>query len=133
MEQYKTLAIRIMLSLLTIICMGSCEDLVIVDLPESHLTGTAVFDDVNTATAALLDVYSSIRDQGILTGNQNGGTFLFAAYSDEMDLYGFDINNNGFYDHLILPSNRNVINWWKNSYYQIYSLNMILEKVGSSV
>lgn len=132
MEHYKIVLIRVMLSMLTILWMGSCEELVLVDLPETHLTGKAVFDNEITATAALMDVYSSVRDQGILTGGQNGVAFLLAAYSDEMNLYGVEINNNGFYEHQVLPTNRNVLNWWKNSYNQIYSLNMILEKVTAS-
>lgn len=112
--------------------MGGCEDFVEVDMPQSQLTGKAVFEEKNTATATLLDAYASIRDEGMIAGTQLGCTYTLASYSDETDLYSSNINIGEFYQHTILSSNGIISEWWNIAYRQIFQLNSMLEGVADS-
>ncbi|MDR6761902.1 hypothetical protein J2Y38_002111 [Flavobacterium sp. 2755] len=111
-----------------ILVLSSCESFLEVDLPKSQLAAPAVFEDYNTAEAALLNIYSSIRDKGILTGTGQGISNTLGNYSDE--LASSEAPNNfslNFYKNSLLPSNTTVSVFWNASYNQIYAANAILE------
>lgn len=110
----------------------SCEEFVSVDLPDAQLTGTMVFQEESTATAALSDIYASMASQGFVSGGQFGASFLWGMYTDELDYYGSDIDTQGWYQHTILPSNDDVNMWWRTAYSQVYQLNAFLEGVSAS-
>ena len=110
------------------ICPLSCESFLEVDLPKSQLAAPAVFEDYSTAEAALLNIYSSIRDKGILTGSGQGISNTLGNYADE--LASSEAPNNfslDFYKNSLLPSNTTVTGFWNASYNQIYAANAILE------
>ena len=119
--------------LVAILCMLSCDDFVEVDLPHSQLTATAVFEDEFTATAALVDIYSKMRNEGVLSGSTTGVSLLMGNYADELDFYG---NPQAaavpFYNNSLTATNRDVKNFWDNSYKQIYAANAIIEGVENS-
>ena len=116
-----------------VLCFISCDSFVEVDLPQSQLSNTAVFHDYLTADAAMADVYSKIRDKGILTGTQLGISNGLGIYADELTFYGPASNAlNGFYTNTILPSNSSVTLFWNNTYNQIYAANAVLEGVEKS-
>lgn len=113
--------------------MISCDSFVEVDLPESQLTKTTVFQDFTTADAAMADVYAKVRDRGVLTGTQNGISNYLGNYADELTYYGSPNNSNlDFYTNTVLPSNSAITLFWNNSYNQIYGVNAILEGVTAS-
>lgn len=119
------------LSLLLI--LNACDSFVAVDLPESQLTNVAVFEDNATANAALTNIYSKIRDNGILTGTNSGISNQLANYTDDMVAYGNPTNPSfPFYNDNVLPSNTSIPDYWNASYNQIYSANAILEGVDLS-
>ncbi|PCE63023.1 RagB/SusD family nutrient uptake outer membrane protein [Sediminicola luteus] len=111
----------------------SCEDFVEVDLPKSQLTGAAVFEDRATATAALMDIYAQLRDDGLLTGGSSGMGNLMGLYADELDFYGDPTQPQAlFHNHGILPSDATVASYWATSYNLIYATNAFLEGVRNS-
>lgn len=113
--------------------MISCDSFVEVELPESQLTKTTVFQDFTTADAAMADVYAKVRDRGVLTGTQNGISNYLGNYADELVYYGPPNNSNlDFYTNTVLPSNSAITLFWNNSYNQIYGVNAILEGVSAS-
>lgn len=120
--------------LLGIFLLGiSCDSFVDVDLPKSQLTSDAVFADYTTANAAMADIYSKMRDAGMLTGGVNGISVQMGNYADELVFYGSPSNATvSFYTNSVLPSNSNVALLWNNAYNQIYSANAILEGVRNS-
>lgn len=111
----------------------SCDSFVEVELPKSQLTKTAVFTDYTTANAAMSDIFSKIRDKGVLTGTQFGVTNYLGNYADELTFYGSPTNSTlPFYNNTVLPSNSTVTLFWNNSYNQIYAANAVLEGLQES-
>jgi hypothetical protein len=54
------------LSLFVLLSLMGCDSFVDVETPNSQLTGLTVFEDRTTANAALIDIYSKLRDTGLL-------------------------------------------------------------------
>jgi hypothetical protein len=122
----------ISLSLICLLLCG-CDSFVEVDFPTSQLTGNTIFDDKNTANAALANIYAQIRDNGIMTGKSNGISNLLGNYTDELTFYGADGNSaKDFYNNTVIPSNTTVTGWWNNSYKQIYAANAIIEGISNT-
>lgn len=111
----------------------SCDTFVEVELPTSQMTTSTVFNEYNTADAAMADVYSKIRDKGVLTGIQSGISNYLGNYSDELAFYGPPNNSIlAFNTNTVLPSNPIVALYWNNTYNQIYAVNSIIEGVQAS-
>jgi len=125
-------AFQILLVMIALANLTSCSDFTEVDLPQTQLTGSTVFDNVGTAKAALADVYARLREQSMVSGTQGGGTCLLANYSDDMDWYGTNTNLEQFNKHTIIPSNTTLTALWNTSYGEIYALNAIIEGVQAS-
>lgn len=111
----------------------ACDSFVDVDLPQSQLTNTAVFQNYNTANAAMADVYAKIRDKGMFTGTQFGISNYLGNYSDELTFYGSSTDaTQSFYTNTVLPSDPTIALLWNDSYNQIYAANAVLEGVQQS-
>lgn len=120
-------------SLWLLLIAYSCDDFVEIDQPNSQLTLQAVFEDPTTATAAMTDIYSQMRENGIMTGRTIGYSCLSGVYSDELISFESDIYSTApFYTNSLLASNTTVESIWKNTYSQIYSANAIIEGVTNS-
>ena len=129
MKYYKQIQLGIIILCIITICLwlNACESFTEVELPQSQLTGTAVFDDVTTATAALSNCYAQLRESGMLSGNPDGLSNLMGNYSDELTYYGNPSSPvEDFYNHTVLPSNASVSTIWNTGYNQIYAVNAIL-------
>lgn len=117
-------------SLLSII---GCDSFVDVEFPKTQLTAGAVFEDRSTANAAMVDVYSKMRDAGLFTGAIAGMPVYLGHYADEFSFYG---NSNSatspFNNNILLSTNSDVRLLWNNSYNQIYSANAIIEGLEKS-
>jgi hypothetical protein len=109
--------------------MVSCDNFTEVDLPASQLPATSIFEDKATATAAMVDIYAKIRDNGLLTGNPTGLSSQLGLYTDELTLYDGELN---FYNNAILPSGYEISELWNSSYSQIYAANSVIEGVQNS-
>lgn len=111
----------------------SCDSFVEVDLPSSQLNTSAVFEDKATANAAMTDIYSKLRDNGVLAGTASGNSVALSAYADELTYYGSSTGaTQFFYANTILPANSTVAGWWSFSYNQIYSANTVYQGVSAS-
>jgi len=124
-----SLGIALMISLLSI----SCEDFVEIELPNSQITGEKVFEDVNTAEAALADVYTQLRDNSIFSGNITGVSVLLGNAADELQNFNpgrTDVE--GFYNNTILPSDNIISTFWNSSYNLIFACNAIIEGISEN-
>ncbi|MFQ6601870.1 RagB/SusD family nutrient uptake outer membrane protein [Flavobacterium sp. C3NV] len=111
----------------------SCDSFVEVELPNSQLTSTSVYEEKATANAAMTHVYAKMRDDGIFTGLSNGVSNLLGNYSDELTYYGsFSEGPGNFYNNIVMPSNANIKSLWNKSYEQIYGANSVLEGCSAS-
>ena len=119
---------------LLFIALFSCDSFIEVGLPKSQLTTAAVFEDYNTAESALLNIYSSIRERGILTGTSQGISNALGNYTDELASSESPTNSSlNFYKNALLPTNTVVSGLWSASYNQIYAANAIIEGTEKSV
>lgn len=123
---------RLLVAALILLCW-SCDDFTNIALPENQLTSPAVFENEQSATAALMDTYARIRENGTLSGELSGTTLLMGVYSDELAYYGLATTPiDGFWKHTLQPTNEAVASLWSNSYTQIYALNALLEGLEAS-
>ena len=120
-----------MLGLITF-TMHSCEKLLEVETPENQIDKELIFEDVQTANAALAGLYSGIRDNSTFSGDQAGP--VLGVYTDELDNYAVATPNGiiDIYRNQHIESNSIVYNFWSNNYKQVYSANSILEGIESS-
>lgn len=113
---------------LFLFCLSSCDSFVEVSLPKSQLTQTGVFEDYSTASAALTDIYSKMRERGLLTGLNSGLSNQLGNYTDELMAYGTLSNPSlNFYNNALLPNNPTIAEYWNSTYNQIYAANSIIK------
>lgn len=123
---------RMIILPLLIACYG-CESFVEVNRPSGQLSTEAVFEDRVTADAAVLNIYANLRDSGMLTGNSISITTKMGAYTDELNFYGISSGTTlNFYNNTLLPTNPQVVSWWKTAYSQIYAANSIIQGITAS-
>jgi len=116
-----------------LLILGACDSFVEVDLPKSQLTNIAVFDNYETANAALMNIYAKIRDTGILTGINTGISNELGNYTDEITAYGTASNSSmQFYNNAILPTSSIITGYWNSTYNQIYAANALMDGVENS-
>ena len=125
--------IKSVIALSICLLLHSCESFTEVDAPQTQITSPAVFEETSSANAALADIYSRIREEGVVTGNNTGGTVLLANYSDDLQFYGTNVNIEQFAKHTLLPSNTYINTLWRSTYSHIYATNAFLEGVRASV
>lgn len=124
---------RLFQMVLLVTCITSCDSFVEVELPESQLTTSTVFEDRATAEAALTDIYSKMRDQGLLSGTSSGLSNQLGNLTDELTCYGSPGDPAlYFYFNTLLPSNTSITDFWNISYNQIYASNAVIEGVEKS-
>lgn len=117
---------------LSILLVG-CEDFLEPDTPLGQISQQDVFNDENTATAAVTTLYGKLRDAGFLSGSLSGTGFTMGLYADELDYYffpGFAIES--FYLHQISPSNTSLKSVWDVPYNIVYDANLVLEGLETS-
>lgn len=125
--------VRLHLIVGLVLLFSGCDSFVDVNLPSSQLTSSSVFDEKATANAAMTDVYSKLRDSGLLTGRATGMSIALGTYADELDYYGTSLADiQSFYNNSVLPRNGAVAEWWSSSYNIIYSANTVYEGVSAS-
>jgi hypothetical protein len=117
----------------TILCLAilpltACENLVKVDYPANQIGTQQVFEDMQTANAALAGLYADLRDQSLITGGSYyGASALLGAYADDLDCYFYD--QNGVVDicnNQQQQTNSNIETIWNTAYQQIYYANSII-------
>lgn len=112
----------------------SCDSFTDVDLPESQLASTAVFNNYQAANAAMADIYIKMRDNGLISGTSLGLSNLLGHYADELTSYASGTNPVlPFYDNTLLAANSAVTNLWNNAYNQIYAANAVIEGTEKSI
>ena len=119
--------ITVKITLLLVLILTSCDSFIEVDMPQSQLTGTSVFTDVSTATAAVADIYARMREGGVATGTASGLSSLMSNYSNEFTFFGTNTDLESFNRHTLVPSNYYLSNLWNTTYGQIYAANAVIE------
>lgn len=120
-------------------CVGAlllvaCEELIDVGYPSNQLGTPQVFEDVQTANAALAYLHSLVGDRSIMSGGSSTGMgTMGGVYTDELDCYYPDQNGNlDIYQNQQQETNTVIASVWSNSYQQIYYANAVIYGVEQS-
>lgn len=117
-----------------LLCTASCEKLTETDWPNNQISTPQVFDDVQTANAALAGLYGGLWNSSLLAGGGDGMGAVLGAYTDDLICY-YPTNSNGtldLYNNQQLPTNPMVEKFWASAYQQIYAANSVMEGVEKS-
>jgi len=111
--------------------LTSCDRILDVPLPENQLSTSLVFENNQTAEAALANLYANLRDNSPLAANSAGS--LLGIYTDDLNFFNTNLSANmGIYQLQILPSNSAIYTYWSSAYKIIYDANAIIEGVYTS-
>lgn len=105
----------------------SCEKMLEVDVPENQIPTESVFETVQTANAALAELYAGLWNSSPLAGNQTGR--LLGSYTDDLTYYGTN-STTGLYDifqNQQIDSNAAISTYWASAYRLVYVSNAILK------
>ena len=123
----------ITLLLIATLILSACDEFTDVDPPTAELNTHEVFEQKNSANAAMTNIYAKIRDLGLLSGKVSGMAITLGLYTDELTWYGSDSSEYArFYQNAVRPSTPTVDVWWRNAYSVIYAANAVIEGVESS-
>lgn len=113
--------------------LTSCSNFTDIDLPNSQLSSDVIFEDKGTADAAVTNIYSKIRESGLLTGSRSGLSMQLGLYADELQFYGLSSTSQAnFYNNTLFASGSEIAELWNSSYSQIYAANAVIEGVNKS-
>lgn len=118
----------------TVMLLFSCEQAIEVDDPINQIHTGQVFEDANTAYAALDQIYTELQTNSLFSGGSSGAGALLGTYTDDLDLFlppGSSDNTYLFLNQL-LPTNSIVKSVWANAYKEIYMANAVISGVRSS-
>lgn len=122
-----------MKKIFTIFCLGllpmvACEELVKVDFPDNQLGTEQIFEDVQTANAALGSLYAGLRDQSVVCG---AGYYtlstLLDSYADNLDSYNIGQDIMDIYNNQQQETNTIIGSIWNTAYEQVYYANSIID------
>jgi len=120
------------LYLVILVCIFSCRKFIQVPPPPNQVVSDAVFKDDNSATSAMIGLYSEMTKSNL--NFANGAITLYGGLSaDELyrtspssSIDAFTLNE--------IPSNSTIIknNFWTAPYSYIYHVNAVLEGLSNS-
>ncbi|HUW92109.1 MAG TPA: RagB/SusD family nutrient uptake outer membrane protein [Bacteroidales bacterium] len=121
------------LSCMGLLLLAGCERLVKVDYPTDQIGTTQVFEDIQTADAALAGLYAGLRDQSVLNGGSyNGISPLLDSYADNLECYYNGQAVIDIYQNQLQETNSTIANIWNTAYQQIYYANAIISGAENS-
>ena len=119
------------LLLLVFYIFNSCEKLIEVDVPNNQIDSNEVFEDLQTANAALSALYADVMSSSPVSGVNLDAAL--GIYTDELDEYSATITSTKeLYLNQQIATNATVYNIWVSSYKHVYTANAILEGVDKS-
>ncbi|MBW8360014.1 MAG: RagB/SusD family nutrient uptake outer membrane protein [Weeksellaceae bacterium] len=113
----------------------SCEKLIETDWPNNQISTVQVFEDVQTANAALAGLYGGLWNSSPLSGGSDGMGAVLGTYTDDLKCY-YPTSSNGILDIYLnqqLPTNLMVEKVWGTGYQYIYAANAIMEGAEKSL
>lgn len=111
---------------------ASCKKLVTADLPVETVPASTVFNSDETATAAVVGMYSQMMPTSLFFSC--GGTTVYAGLSaDELYTTLTGTTDKEFYQNTLQPGNSVVrLNFWLRMYQHVYQANACIEGLQSS-
>lgn len=110
----------------------NCEKMIEVEEPSNQISSQKVFEDVQTADAALAALYGMLWDNSPVAGDQTGK--LMGSYTDDLDYYVASASTGlpDIYQNTQEETNPQINTYWAKSYQCILTANTILEGIRDS-
>lgn len=128
-KQYTNL-IKISSLLLCLFFLGACKDFLEVGTPQDRIVAEDVFNTPETATSAVLGIYSQFM--GTSLWYSSGGMTIFTGLSSD-ELYNTNSSNTSYNElrtNSLTPQNGILdFNIWDRAYKNIYQANICIEKL----
>ncbi|WP_228394039.1 RagB/SusD family nutrient uptake outer membrane protein [Chryseobacterium artocarpi] len=117
-----------------LLVVSSCENLVEVDIPSNQISTQLVFQDVQTANAALAGLYAGLWEDSPVAGGARGSGALLGIYTDDLESYASSVVNAEYdlYQNMQIDDNVAVYAYWTSAYQKVYQANTILEGMAST-
>lgn len=112
----------------------SCEKFIETDFPSNQIPTQLVFEDEQTADAALAGLYSGLWTNSMFSGGIDGMGALLGTYADDLNCV-YTSSSNGaldLFNNQQIPTNTAVTSFWTYAYQQIYAANSIIEGAKNS-
>ncbi|CAA7387712.1 RagB/SusD family nutrient uptake outer membrane protein [Chryseobacterium fistulae] len=112
----------------------SCEKFIETDFPSNQIPTQLVFEDEQTADAALAGLYSGLWTNSMFSGGIDGMGALLGTYTDDLTCV-YTSSSNGaldLFNNQQIPTNTAVTSFWTYAYQQIYAANSIIEGARNS-
>lgn len=124
---------RFLNCLLFLLVLISCDDFLEIGLNTSELDIELVFQNDNTAIAALEGIYHELQFTGFASGNTQSVTFLGNTLADDAVEYNVVHDRYEFYNNTLRADNttNNII--WSSAYKQLYNTNALLEGITDNI
>ena len=111
----------------------NCDKFLELDSPDNQVSQATVFKDKKLALAALSDIYTNLRANGMLNGSISGMSNILGCYTDEITSYtNQPLDYRTFYELNVQQNTSTVDTFWVNAYKQIYAANNIIEGIDKS-
>lgn len=111
---------------LVLAALPGCRKYLEVPLPISTISGASVFQNDNTAAAALNAVYAQLYTQGTFDGNGGVG-FVTGLYGDELKNQSILASNLALYGDAVSSTIGGVTGFWTTLYSRLYAVNLAVE------
>lgn len=115
------------------IILISCDNFLEVGSNTSELDTEIVFENNNTAIAALEGIYHELQFNGFASGNTSSLTFLGNSLTDDAIEYNVNNNRIDFYTNTLSADNSTNYNIWRLAYKQLYNTNALIEGILDNV
>lgn len=125
--------IRLKLFFIIGVMLVSCDDFLEVGANTSKLDTELVFENDNTAIAALEGIYHELQSTGFASGNIQSITYLGNTLVDEAKEYNVTHDRYDFFNSTIRADNTTNNNIWSSAYKQLYNTNALLEGIIDNV
>lgn len=109
--------------------LSSCDNFLEIDPNMSELDTEFIFENDNTAIAALNGIYHSLQENGFASGNPHSVTFLGNTLADDAIEYDITSEKYDFYRNTLRADNGTNNSIWSSAYKQLYITNSLLEGI----
>src|SRR5690606_9379722 len=94
---------------IVVLQLTACENYLEQENPKDQINNDNVFTDDRLATSALVNVYSSMRNNGFFSGTVDGYGFLMSSLSDDLEVVNtLETDYRSFYQGSFTSSTRAV-------------------------
>lgn len=122
--------IRIQIFIIAVCILSGCEKLVEIDPPQDQLISTIVFENDETASAAMSGLYGTMMKNDVPISYYISA--FTALYGDELEYKQTLVSMLSLYKYALNPKDALTNTIWRNAFNYIYQANAIIEGIEQS-